>query len=191
MITTEKAIEAITKKLETLQRVGNSSNFSSWKTTAINTLLNIYNENDIRIKNLQQVRAVSLYSNRDLTNEAKVEAKEILDSIISDIKDFGLPISTKENYNKALNLNINQTNNQSQSTNINISLSIITDAIKGELRNSEIDILKEIIESSEEPTEKKKKFIEKIKSFGSDVSSNILANIITNPQVYGNIGDLF
>lgn len=191
MITQEKAIEAITKKLETLQSVRNSSGFSSWKTTAANTLLNIYNENDVRIKKLEKIRAFSLYTDRDLTAEAKIEAMEILDSIISDIKDFGLPKPSKENSDKAMNLSINQTNNQTQSTTINISLSIITDAIKGELRTSEIDQLKEIIESSEEPTEKKKKFFEKIKSFGSDVSSNILANIITNPKVYEQIGGMF
>lgn len=32
--------------------------------------------------------------------------------------------------------------------------------------------------------EKKKKFFNKIKSFGADVSSNILVNLWTNPMIY-------
>jgi len=188
MITPEKAIEALNKKIETLQGVHNSKEFGGWQSTAVNTLSNIYSESDERIKKFGRIRAFGLYSRDDYTQDAKREAKEILDSIISDIEHFGIPNSSKDDSGKGVSVNVNQSNNQTQSTNISINLSIILDAVKGELRASEIEELKEIIESPEEPKEKKKNFMDKIKSFGSDVASNILANILTNPQVYEQLG---
>ena len=50
--------------------------------------------------------------------------------------------------------------------------------------------LKAILESSDEPEKKTKRFIDKIKSFGSDVASNILANLLTNPKVYEQLGGM-
>ena len=37
----------------------------------------------------------------------------------------------------------------------------------------------------ETPEEKKVKLIDKIKSFGSDIASNIVAGILTNPAIFG------
>ena len=50
--------------------------------------------------------------------------------------------------------------------------------------------LKEILESNQEPKEKKKTFVEKMKSFGSDVASNILANLLTKLKVYEQMGGM-
>ena len=46
--------------------------------------------------------------------------------------------------------------------------------------------IKEIITNEPNPIQAKTKLIDKIKSFGSDVTSNIIANIITNPAIWGN-----
>lgn len=58
------------------------------------------------------------------------------------------------------------------------------------MKGGQVKELKAILDGDEEPEKKKKSFFEKIKSFGSDVSSNILANVLTNPDVYTNIGGM-
>ena len=45
--------------------------------------------------------------------------------------------------------------------------------------------LKEVLDENKEDAEKARKgIIEKLKSFGSDVASNIVANILTNPVIW-------
>jgi len=131
MITPEKAIEALSKKIETLQGVHNSTEFWTWQITASNTLSYIYSEKDERIRKFMGISASGLYGGGDYTNEAKKEAKDILESIISDIEHFGIPNSSKDYSGKGVSVNVNQSNNQTQSTNISINLSIILDAVKG------------------------------------------------------------
>ena len=188
MITPEKARVAIQQKIASLQQVCNSSEFWTWQVTASNTLSYIYSEKDERIRKFMEISSVTLYTGRDVTNEAKKEAKEILESIISDIEHFGIPKLTNEQSGKGVNLHVNQVNQQTQTTSITINLEIVFEALKSGLRDTEIEELKEILASSQEPKVKKKNFMGKIKSFGSDVASNILANILTNPQVYEQLG---
>ena len=42
----------------------------------------------------------------------------------------------------------------------------------------------ELLKSQETKSQKKNKITEKLISFGSDVTSNILANILTNPNIW-------
>lgn len=58
-------------------------------------------------------------------------------------------------------------------------------ALEDELTVSQLKDVKEIMKTNEPKEEKKKKVIDKIKSFGGDVASNILANILTNPNIWG------
>lgn len=78
---------------------------------------------------------------------------------------------------------INITNNQSNSQ--KITFNVFIEAIKDELTGKQIKEIQEIIKTNEHtPTETRGKIIDKIKSFGSDTLSNIIANIITNPSIY-------
>ena len=77
---------------------------------------------------------------------------------------------------------ISITNNQTQNNSQEISLNIFNEAIKDEITGKQ---LKEILAGFKEDPEKTKSILlEKIKGFGSDVLSNIVANIVTNPSVY-------
>lgn len=187
-----KAIEAIQYKIELLSKTEKTEDFNLWQKSTVLTLVNIYNESDKRILSFENIRSYNHYgiSGIDRFPNAKVEAKKILTSIIKDIQDFGIIKSSLESKVGGVNVNVNQFNTQNQSTNVNIDLKIILDVIKDELRGSEIVELKEILESKEEPKEKKKKFVDKIKSFGVDVSSNILANLLTNPMVFEQFGKM-
>lgn len=163
-----------------------AKDFNVWQKGTTFTLINVYNENDKRIKSFENIRAYQDlgFGGIERFPEAKIEVEDILKGLIKDLDDFGIINSDQKSKVGGINLNVNQSNNQSQSTNVSIDLNIFIDAIKNELRGSEIEQLKKIIESQDKPIEKKKKFIDKVKSFGSDVASNVLANLLTNPQVY-------
>ncbi len=83
---------------------------------------------------------------------------------------------------KSIHVNVNQNQSQQQT----IAFEIFVEAIKDELTGKQQKEIKEIITNEPNPIQVKTKLIDKIKSFGSDVTSNIIANIITNPAIWGN-----
>lgn len=92
------------------------------------------------------------------------------------------PVKEISNKNDSTN-NIHITNTQNNSQ--QLTLNLFTDAIKDELTGKDFKALKEILKDYEtEPEKTKDKLIEKIKGFGGDVLSNIVANILTNPTIY-------
>lgn len=193
MITPEKAIEAIQKKITALDPIQTSEDFNVWQSSTVSTLTNIYSENDKRIKQFEDIEAYVfvVIDGYERVQEAKKEAVAILTSLIEDLQDFGIPRSNSSRKSNGVNVNINQHNHQNQTTNVNINLELFIDAIKDELKGGQVKELKGILDGNEEPEQKKKSLIDKIKSFRSDVASNILANVLTNPQVYEKIGEMF
>jgi hypothetical protein len=191
-MTTEKAIEAIEERLQLILTIGTVADFNKWQQSTKITLNHIYGEKDERVLELTRIEA---YRNFGFTGiervpDARDEAKSYLGGLIVDIERLGLPI--KEAAKKAgINVNVNQNNHQNQTTNVNINLELFIDAIKDELKGGQVKELQAILNSDEEPEKKKKSFVDKLKSFGSDVASNILANVLTNPKVYEQIGGLF
>lgn len=95
-----------------------------------------------------------------------------------------VPIASKEAsmIDKSIHVNVNQNQSQQQT----IAFEIFVEAIKDELTGKQQKEIKEIITNEPNPIQVKTKLIDKIKSFGSDVTSNIIANIITNPAIWGN-----
>lgn len=192
MIQSESAINALLKKIENLEQVINKDSFNIWQKATSSTLQNIYPNNEDVKKKFEGISAIHrTYSSiNDVTHKAKIEAKEYLESIINDIQTFGLPHLSIPVKDDKINVVVTQQNNQNQTTTVSVNIDFIIDVLKGELRASEIEEIKEILESNDEPKEKKKNFIEKIKSFGNDVASNILANILTNPAIYSALEQL-
>ena len=76
---------------------------------------------------------------------------------------------------KSVNVHVNQTQSQQQSQ----FLDQFMDIIKDELTGKQYKEIKEIIKTEPNPTQAKTKLVDKIKSFGIDVTSNIISNIIT------------
>jgi len=81
----------------------------------------------------------------------------------------------------SIQINNSQLQNQEQTQ----SLQILVDLIKDELNGRQLKDLKEIIQSDQDEETKKKSIKEKFISFGRDLAPSILANIITNPQIWG------
>lgn len=182
-----KAIQAIQNKLNALMGLRETKQFNVWQKETVLTLINIYGESDKRIKSFEGI--CSFYY-IDMFPDAKVEAEAILKSLISDIAVFGIVKSDSKSKMEGVNVNVNQHNDQNQTTNVNINFELILDSLKYGLSGIQIEELKEILETEEKPKEKKSRFSEKLKSFGSDVASNILSNLLTNPQVYEQIGKM-
>jgi hypothetical protein len=178
MITVDKAIEALQKRLEALGEVSTAQKFFEWKTRTLQTLAHLYSEKHTCYLALDGIHG---FNYADRTVSAKSEATELLTGLIEDLQNFGFP-KLNETSNGGVNVLVNQHNNQL--TNVSVDLNIFINIIKGELRASEIEEIKEILASDLEPKEKKKTFFNKIRSFGNDVATNILANLLTNPSVY-------
>ncbi|WP_062122167.1 hypothetical protein [Geofilum rubicundum] len=69
-----------------------------------------------------------------------------------------------------------------------VVLNLFTEAIKDEISGKDYKELKEILKNYEkEPDKAKTKLIEKLKGFGSDILTNIVANIMTNPNFYSGL----
>ena len=80
---------------------------------------------------------------------------------------------------------INNTNTQSQQQSQQQSIEILIKALEDQLSVSQLKEIKQVVEEAKGDLEKAKpKLIDKIKSFGENVASNILANIIANPAIW-------
>ena len=76
-------------------------------------------------------------------------------------------------------------NNNSQSQNQVLNIDLFTKAIEDVLTVSQIKELKKVVEEEDGDVEKAKpKLMEKLKSFGENLSSNIVANLLTNPTIW-------
>lgn len=75
--------------------------------------------------------------------------------------------------------------NQSQEQSVNID--IFFDVLKNSLSNEQYDALKDVIQKSDNINVAKSKIMDKLKSFGESVMSNIIASLITNPSIWNNL----
>lgn len=83
-------------------------------------------------------------------------------------------------------LTINNTNQQEQKQTQSITIDLFLEAIKDDLTGRQIREIKDVISEYANNKEKARDgIIEKLKSFGSDVTANIVANILTNPIIWG------
>lgn len=158
-------------------RVENETQYQIWKSKSIR-LLNINFKDDIEVnafieaaksfdkshytpKYLKGMVGI-LISCKEIPNNAKGEEKK------------------KQDSHSAVMVTVNQSQTQNQSQEINIFL----DSIADELTGKQYKELKAIAHEEPNPEKSKQKIVKKLKSFGGDVLSNILANIVTNPSVW-------
>ena len=90
-------------------------------------------------------------------------------------------------FTKSINIhnNISNINTQSQQQ----SIEILVKALENQFSVSQLKEILQVVEEEKGDLEKAKpKLIDKIKSFGENVASNILANIITNPAIWALLG---
>ena len=115
----------------------------------------------------------------------------LCDSIIAEVKAIGIPIRNSGT-DKSVNINTTVTQHQEQNQNQHqeVIIKILLEAAKDELTGKQRKELLELAETTKDPQEAHKSIIAKLKSFGEDVAANIVANILSNPQVWQNLGSL-
>ncbi|MHB9141164.1 MAG: peptide chain release factor 1, partial [Paludibacter sp.] len=74
--------------------------------------------------------------------------------------------------------------NQSQEQRQMIEFQVIVDTVKDELTGKQLNELKAILQDNK-IEKKNEKIAEKLLSFGANVASGILGNILSNPQIFG------
>lgn len=120
------------------------------------------------------------YSSGAVDKNGFIDAgKLMINTWIKELEVLGTPISI-DSTGDNMSLTIVQNQNQV------VQLSVVLECVKDELTGAQQKELQAILDDPDVPKEsKRKKIFDKIKSFGSDVASNIVANILTNPGMYG------
>ena len=146
-------------------------------------------------------------SNQDIDPDQQKKLLAILEAFVA------LPIvipctksSIKQDHKQSpinVTTNINnsnsQTQNQQQSLAVDlfldanqqqaiVAVDLFLDAIKDDLTGHQIKELKEVVANTDNDVEKARPgIVEKLKSFGADVVSNIVANLLTNPAIWSGL----
>ena len=79
----------------------------------------------------------------------------------------------------SIQTNVKQEQNQNQTQ----TVTVLEAALKDSFAPFQLEELKEILKSNQPREVKRKSLMEKLKSFGGDVASGVLANILSNPEV--------
>lgn len=185
METIEKFISAL-KEIEN-PVITNEYDLKAWQGKAVNIVVRVYGPNskqEEQILNVYFKRYASgsingvSFGGGNNSEFAKKQASEIIKGLINDLQTFGLPEVTKPENANGISISLSQHQNQT------VQIQFIWELIKDELTGKQIKELETIINEPDSQN-KKSKVIEKLKSFGGDVLTNIVANILTNPGIYG------
>lgn len=158
-------------------KVENESQYQTWKSKSMR-LLNVNFTDGMESKAFAEAA-----KSFDKSHYAPKYLKEMVGILVS-CKEIPNHVKqqkeAKQEPSSAVTVNVNQSQSQNQSQEINIFLDSIADEITGKQYKE----LKSIAQEKPNPEKSKQKIVEKLKSFGGDVLSNIVANIITNPSVW-------
>lgn len=96
--------------------------------------------------------------------------------------------SRRKDIEKGVNITITNTNSQSQNQEQSLAVQLFIEAIKDDLTGRQIKELKAVVENADNDLQKARPgILAKLKEFGADVASNIVANILTNPMIWGGL----
>ena len=158
-------------------KVEDESRYQTWKSKSMR-LLNVNFKDDM--EPMAFVEAAKSFAKSHYTPKYLKEMVGILVSCKEIPNNVKHQKEAKQEHSSAVTVNVNQSQTQNQSQEINIFLESIAD----ELTGKQYKELKSIAQEEPNPEKSKQKIVEKLKSFGRDILSNIVANIITNPSVW-------
>lgn len=120
----------------------------------------------------------------------QIHSPIVLEKILGILKGYNtLPQTIKpkpidSNIGTQVNINNNNTNNNTQTQSVNIFI----EAIKDDLTGKQVKELKEIVSQAGNDREKAKpKILEKVLSWGGNVTAGIVTNLLTNPAIWGGL----
>lgn len=160
--------------------IGKESDYQTWKNKCLR-LLELHYKKDGSLALFKEAAAKFADSHnapkylQDMIGVLKacVEIPTMIEEKTNDVPVAPSPVT----------INVTQTQTQSQS----IAVEIFLESIKDEITGKQFKELKTIAAEERDPVKAKSKIFDKVKSFGEDVLSNIVASIITNPTVFGGL----
>lgn len=191
----DKYIESLYKLLT--QEIKDSTSLDVWKSSAINILTRIYGSNSSQENQINEIKYRISPSfggigkdglswskgGNDNIDSCKQKAYSLTKSFIDELITFGLP-EPKNNFalgHDRIHINLTQT----QTQDVKINLNLIIHSFQDELSGKQLKEIQEIItDKNIKDNDKRNSIVDKLKSFGSDVMSNVLANILTNPETW-------
>lgn len=188
-ITLEMLISELKEMIPTLQysdsfvpyyEYNDMGKYEKWLAAA-KRFLSIHFPNDKYVLEFEGTSKKNLWPDQQNQLLAILEALASMPTVI--------PVESKAQNKRTepitINNTINNSNRQSQSQEQSIAINMFLEAIKDNLTGKQVKEIKEILtEAANDKEQARKSIIEKLKSFGSDVASNIVANIITNPMIW-------
>jgi hypothetical protein len=163
----DKEIQLLKTQIDKLSK--KDFDLDAWKKYTIIILARIFGENSMKIKQIENIEYdYSSWSLRDTTgsntylDSCKKLGREILQASVDELETLGLPQSE---------------------TSADEFFQVIADALKDELKGTQVKELGQILSSGDSQPEKRDKILEKLKEYGSDTSQDILSNILTSLPV--------
>ncbi len=160
----DKEIQLIKAQIDKLAAKG--FDLDAWKKATIIILARIFGESSLKVKQIESIEYdYSSWSLRDTTgsnnylDSCKKLGREILQASVDELETLGLPkedVTTEEFF------------------------LVITNALQDELKGSQVKEINQILASGESPETKRGQILEKLKEYGSDISHDILSNILTS-----------
>lgn len=164
-----------------------SDDYQKWLATT-KRFISINYPNDKDINEFESISKEELGPEQQKRLLAILEAFAVLPTIIPN--NSMQTVKNKGKGKDAINVvtTINNTNSQSQSQEQSLAIEIFIEAIKDDLTGRQIKELKTVVAEADNDLQKARpRIIEKLKSFGADVASNIVANLLTNPVIWGGL----
>ena len=124
------------------------------------------------------------------TKDIAFDLKALIDAVKDEISTIGLPTSDKTKTSKGIQITNNLSQSQTQSQEQNVIVKVLLEAVKDELNGKQRKELLAIAKSAKSPEDAHEGIMEKLKEYGENVSASIVANILTNPDVWATLGSL-
>lgn len=160
----------------------NQQNYENWLART-RRYLSIHFTNDKQVLEFDAISRNQLSRVQQEKMLAILEALALLPKVIMTSQ-----IGTGNNTDK-MSITINNTNTQSQSQEQSLAVQLFIEAIKDDLTGRQIKDLKAVVAAADNDLQKARpKILNKLKDFGIDVVSNIVTNIISNPDIWRGLG---
>ena len=162
--------------------------YHRWLATTIR-YIEIKYPNDKYVLEFCEVSKLDIYPDQQQKLLAILEAFAVLPTVIPDNRT--IQVTDKKGKGKdAINVvtTINNSNTQSQSQELSLAVELFIEVIKDDLTGRQIKELKSVVAEADNDLQKARSgILAKLKEFGADVASNIVANLLTNPMIWGGL----
>ena len=195
-ITLELLIQEQKNRIPSLDDVGdmlpyyeypNMEAYHRWLATT-KRFIEIKYPSDKYIAEFERISKENTYPDQQRKLLAILEAFAVLPTVIADNNKTKTDSIDGSRDTINVTTTINNANSQSQSQEQSLAIELFIEAIKDDLTGRQIKELKAVVEDADNDLQKARPgILAKLKEFGTDVASNIVANILTNPMIWGGL----